>query len=306
MKPIFRNKLINQSKDAAEQRKGEGAKEGDNQEGSDEEDDEEELKRIEGISEPKYRIVYSYPINVEDCWEPPADILKDRKFPISLRVSIQTPFIESIKGADLDINEDTLMFKVQDIYDLMLTFKYKVDPDKGNAKFEKDKKTLVIDLPVVGVTESTHESMKKEKEQFERNMKRISGGLVQDMDNYTENVSKEFNTEIDLEQKVDLDKLKEEALAGDEKEENSQNFLKVYDESKNSLSEKSEGPTVLDEVKFKEEENTTEGIIGINPLNSEVQLVKEITSEDEKSPEELKQIKQELGIPEKVKEKEFE
>jgi len=304
MRLLYRQNILNQSKEAVEKRKQEQQNKA--QEDDDEaEDDEEELKRIEGISEPKHKIVYSYPVNVADCWEPPADILQDRRFPISLRVTIMTPFIESTKDADLDINEDTLMFKVPDIYDLMLTFKYKVDPEKGGAKFEKDKKRLVIDLPVVGVTDVTHEIMKKDKEQFENNMKRISGELIQDMDNYTQDVSKGFEANFELEEQVDMNKLKDEALNEEQKEDDSQQFLKIYDESKNESKEKPEGPAVLDDIKFKEDEQESDNLIGINPINSKVELVKEIPAE-EHSKEELEKAKKDLGIPEKKKEKEFE
>jgi hypothetical protein len=104
-----------------------------------EEDDEQELERIEGVSAPKYKIVYSYPVDMQECWEMPNEYLKDRKFPVSMRVNIELPFIDSVKDAELDINDETLMFKYPDVYDLMIRFKYIIDPDKGKAKFEKDK-----------------------------------------------------------------------------------------------------------------------------------------------------------------------
>jgi hypothetical protein len=291
----LQKKLNSQSKKAKEEQNLNGIEENAEQE---DEGDEEELQRIEGISEPKYKLVYSYPVDMGDCWDPPADILKDRKFPVSLRVTIQTPFMESIQNAELDINEDTLMFKVQETYDLMVTFKYLVDPDKGNARFEKDKKRMVIDLPIIGVTKATHEAMKKEKEQFEQNMKRITGQLVQSMDEYTQDVSQGFDTEFDLE------KLNEEALGEKPKEEENSEFLKIYDESKvKNIDE--EGPKILSEIKFKEDEDEDLPIIGINPINGGVELIKEIGT-IENSQKELDEVKKELGIPEKLKEKEYE
>jgi hypothetical protein len=235
-------------------------------------------------------------------------VLTDRKFPVSLRVTVQAPYIDSIANADLDINEDTLIFKVEDTYDLMLQFKYKVDPDKGKATFEKDKKRLIIDLPIIGVTDATHELMKKEKELWEKNMKRMGGGeMVQDMEEYTENVSKGFETDIDLEEQVDMKKLQEEALEEDEKEKPEEGFLKVYDESKNVVTEEEQPEEVLNEIKFKENENESKDIIGINPMNSKVEFIKEV--DVNKTPEEieaLSEIKKELDIPETPKEKEFE
>lgn len=58
-----------------------------------------------------------------------------------------------MKTTKLDINEQTLVFEYPDLYYLDLTLKYKVDPDSGNAKFDKTKKELKITLPVTGMTE---------------------------------------------------------------------------------------------------------------------------------------------------------
>lgn len=279
----LQKEIMSQSKQAIDQQKKD-ASQADKQEDDEEEDDEAELQRIEGISTPKHKIVYSYPVDLMDCWTPPADVLQDRKFPISIRVTIQTPFIDSIKNADLDINEETLLFKVPDIYDLMINFKYKVNPDKGNAKFEKDKKRLLIDLPITGVTEATHQSMRKEKEEFDRKMKRITGGLVQDIDSYTQDV-KTFEGDIDLEKdepQPDLQQLKEEALKEPvQEQEEEKQFLKFYDESKVEHAETPIEAIVLNEVKFKEE---NESILlpetVIDPVNNKPTLVSEIMSDD--------------------------
>jgi len=274
----------------------------------DEQDDEEELQRIEGISEPKFKIVYSYPVDMGDCWDPPADILKDRKFPVSIRITINTPFIESTKDADLDINDDTLMFKVPDIYDLMIEFKYRVEPDKGTAKFENDKKRLVINLPIIGVTEASHVIMRKEKETFDENMKRMSGGLVQDMTEYTEDVSKGFETDIDIAQEVDTERLQAEALEETNESTKENGFLNVYDEDKNVRKDLvEEKPAALNEIKIKEDEEVENQILGINPMNSKVELIKDIDiTDNEDVTEKLADVKKELGIPETPKEKEFE
>lgn len=60
-----------------------------------------------------------------------------------------------MKGANLDINACTLVFEHPGLYYLDLNLKYKCDPDQGNAKFDKSKKTLTIRLPVVGLTEDS-------------------------------------------------------------------------------------------------------------------------------------------------------
>lgn len=62
---------------------------------------------------------------------------------------------ESMKGAQLDINESTLVFGIEGLYYLDLNLKYKCNTEQGSAKFDKTKKTLTIKLPIVGLTEDS-------------------------------------------------------------------------------------------------------------------------------------------------------
>ena len=75
--------------------------------------------------------------------------------PTHLTITLNLKWVESMKAAKLDINETTLVFEYPDVYYLDLNLKYKCDPDSGNAKFDKTKKTLTIKLPVVGLTEDS-------------------------------------------------------------------------------------------------------------------------------------------------------
>ena len=64
-----------------------------------------------------------------------------------------------MKEAHLDINETTLVFSYPNLYYLDLNLKYKCDASKGNAKFDKSKKTLTIRLPITGLTEDSQRVM---------------------------------------------------------------------------------------------------------------------------------------------------
>ena len=111
------------------------------------------MTKPEGITQPKYKIVYSYPVGLEDTWMAHEEILKkDRKLPVAMWVKIETPWMESIKDAVLDINEQNLIFKIENLYNLDIKLKYLVDPDRGKAKFLIDKKIMEIDLPITGLT----------------------------------------------------------------------------------------------------------------------------------------------------------
>jgi len=48
-----------------------------------------------------------------------------------------------------------LIFEYPNLYYLDLNLKYICDSNKGNAKFDKNKKTLTIRVPVTGVTEES-------------------------------------------------------------------------------------------------------------------------------------------------------
>lgn len=61
------------------------------------------------------------------------------KVPESLTITIQLKWVDSIKKAKLDINEETVLFEYPDLYYLDLNLKYKTDPSAGSAKFVKEK-----------------------------------------------------------------------------------------------------------------------------------------------------------------------
>jgi len=74
------------------------------------------------------------------------------KIPTHIKITIDLKWAESMKAANLDINESTLLFEYPDLYYLDLNLKYKCDPDAGTAKFDKQKNTWTIQMPVVGLT----------------------------------------------------------------------------------------------------------------------------------------------------------
>lgn len=125
------------------------------------------------VVQPKYKVVYSYPVELQDTWEGfntnEAFSGKDQKFkvPKELTVTINVPHIDSMKLAKLDINETNLIFEYPNLYYLDLNLKYICDSSNGSAKFDKSKKTLTIRVPVTGLTEDSQKV-------FEENMKKFA------------------------------------------------------------------------------------------------------------------------------------
>jgi len=66
-----------------------------------------------------------------------------------------------MKDARLDINETTLVFEYPGLYYLDINLGYKVDSTKGNAKFDKSKKTLTIRVPVVSSTDQSEKVLEQ-------------------------------------------------------------------------------------------------------------------------------------------------
>lgn len=113
------------------------------------------------VVQPKYKVVYSYPVQLQDCWEGfnnNESFLEQNpalKVPKELTVTISVPHVESMKQAKLDINETSLIFEYPGLYYLDLNLKYVCESNKGTAKFDKTKKTLTIRVPVTGLTEDS-------------------------------------------------------------------------------------------------------------------------------------------------------
>jgi len=151
-----------------------------------EEEEDEEGEKEEpmpkSVVQPKYKIVYSYPVELQQCWEGPAtsELLMNKpelKIPSELTVTINVPHVESMKLANLDINESSLVFEYPNLYYLDLNLKYKCNQAKGHAKFDKSKKTLTIRVPVEGLTEDSQrafdENFKDYQERRDHRMKQL-------------------------------------------------------------------------------------------------------------------------------------
>ena len=144
-----------------------------------------------------------------------------------MRVTIQTPWIESMNDAELDITESGLIFSYPETYYLDISLKYKVDSDNGKARFVKDRLVLEITLPILGLTDSTKAEWERERKSYDEKKDQLEKSGIQDITDYQDDVA-EFK--MDGDNIKSMDELKEEALKEDGDPE--EQFLKVYDESK--------------------------------------------------------------------------
>ena len=146
-------------------------------------DEKSDDEKPEGIIQPKFKVVQSYPVDMGEHWEGHKDssegqnLKKMHKLPTELTVTIYVKWIESLKAATLDINDTTLMFKYPEVYYLDINLMYKVDKLNGSAKFDKSKKTLTIRVPVIGSTDESQKVLDMHYRDFLESQEKSKAGL---------------------------------------------------------------------------------------------------------------------------------
>ena len=235
------------------------------------------------VVQPKYKIVYSYPVELQQCWEGPAtsELLMNKpelKIPNELTVTINVPHVDSMKVAHLDINESSLVFEYPNLYYLDLNLKYKCNSAKGHAKFDKSKKTLTIRVPVEGLTEDSQKTFEENFRQYtlkkEERMKQLLD-ITESVDGQSQPViipepssSTPPTTATLNEDEEDEDNggIKDEVKAGREQ------FLKIYKEEPldESKEEEDTGPK---EIKFKRDQEEAGDIETLT--GQKIKLIKE-------------------------------
>jgi hypothetical protein len=156
-------------------------------------DEKSDDEKPEGIIQPKFKLVHSYPVDIADSWEGHKDASEGQslkqmhKLPAELTVTIYVKYIESLKAATLDINDTTLMFKYPDVYYLDINLMYKVDKLNGTAKFDKTKKTLTVRVPVIGSTDESqkvldqhYRAYKETHENSQKGLKNLQKSKIDD------------------------------------------------------------------------------------------------------------------------------
>jgi hypothetical protein len=194
------------------------------------------------VVQPKYKVVYSYPVELQDHWEGQAtsELLEKKpelKLPSEITVTINVPHVESMKKAKLDINDTSLVFEYPELYYLDLNLKYNVDQAKGSAKHDKTRKTLTIRVPVTGLTEDSQRAFEENFKAFEEKRQARIKELT-----FAEDITEGQATAILPADPIEDDFIMSETTADVPKIDNSKNT-----EQKN-VEEEEENTTSKDEV----------------------------------------------------------
>ncbi|XP_014224549.1 protein kintoun [Trichogramma pretiosum] len=113
-------------------------------------DDVTEMRDTSSYTTPKFIIKYQSSVEMDEFLE-----TKDAKLhsttPKNLVIVINLPLLKSASNATLDVKEQHLTLKSEKPakYNLELPLSYRVDKDKGNAKFDPKSKKLTVTLPVL-------------------------------------------------------------------------------------------------------------------------------------------------------------
>jgi hypothetical protein len=99
---------------------------------------------------PKYKIVHSYPVELGQFWND-SEIHKviRNKRPNELVMEIQLPLVESVADVNCDVKDKIVVLEYLDKYYMTVNLPYEVDSTNGKAKFERGRKVLKLNLPVV-------------------------------------------------------------------------------------------------------------------------------------------------------------
>ena len=216
--------------------------------------------------EPIYQIKYSNNFELNKFFYNPQGFEETPKIDYKkIIIEINTPLMEGISEAELEIDTKKLKFKYKDIYLLNLDLPIEINRDSTKAKFEKAKKILTLSADIVHKKqqipekkidenmeiineeeEKRKEEEKKKKEEEERIKKEIELRIKKEKEmkekQEKERIEKE-KKDKERKEKEQLEKNKEETVFIRGKKDNNDNSL---------LKNNNE----LKEIKYKEEIET--------------------------------------------------
>jgi dynein assembly factor 2 len=101
------------------------------------------------IRVPKHKLIHSGAYNLTDFMEASnRPTVLAQSVPRLLKLIVELPSVKKVGEISLDVTSTNICIEVPDKYYLDLPLSYEIDEDKGDAKFDKVKQTLTLELPV--------------------------------------------------------------------------------------------------------------------------------------------------------------
>lgn len=101
------------------------------------------------IRVPKHKLVHSGYYDFTDFMEASnRPTMLAQPVPRLLKLVVELPTVKKVSDITLEVTTDNVCIEVPDKYYLDLPLSFEIDEDKGDAKFDKAKQTLTLELPV--------------------------------------------------------------------------------------------------------------------------------------------------------------
>ena len=111
-----------------------------------EESEEEKEEVINGIVAPKYKLTYSYNVDLADYIDTRE---RTTQHPKDINITIHVPRLEKLSEAKIDMKNRLLTFEVNGVYYLEVRLNNDVDEDAAKARFDRKRKEVKITLPII-------------------------------------------------------------------------------------------------------------------------------------------------------------
>ena len=253
--------------------------------------------------EPVYKIKYSNNFELNNFFYNPQGFEETPKIDYKkIIIEINTPLMEGISDAELEIDTKKLKFKYKDIYLLNLDLPIEINRDSTKAKFEKAKKILTLSADIVHKKqqipekkidenmeiineeeEKRKEEEKKKKEEEERIKKEMEEKKKkEEEDKKKEEEKLRIKKEKEMKEKqekerIEKEKKEKERNEKEQLEKNKEETVFIRGKKDNNDNSLIKNKNELKEIKYKEENE--------NDIKPNKKLIEEIIPE-EKSEEE--------------------
>ena len=233
--------------------------------------------------EPIYQIKYSNNFELNKFFYNPQGFEETPKIDYKkIIIEINTPLMEGISDAELEIDTKKLKFKYKDIYLLNLDLPIEINRDSTKAKFEKAKKILTLSADIVHKKqqipekkidenmeiineeeEKRKEEEKKKKEEEERIKKEMEERIKKEEEEEQKKKEEELRIKKEKEMKekqekerIEKEKKDKERKEKEQLEKNKEETVFIRGKKDNNDNSLLKNNNELKEIKYKEENET--------------------------------------------------
>ena len=231
--------------------------------------------------EPIYQIKYSNTFELNNFFYNPQGYEEKPKPDYKkIIIEINTPLMEGISDAELEIDSKKLKFKYKDIYLLNLDLPIEINRDSTKAKFEKAKKILTLSANIVHKEQKIPEKKidekmeiineEEEKRKEEEKKKKEEEELLRKEEEEKKKREEEIRIKKEKE-RIEKEKKEKERQEKEQLEKNQEETVFIKGQKDNNDSSLLNNKNKLKDIKYKQEND--------NEINENKKLIEEIIPE---------------------------